>query len=127
MKTPDETKKGLECCRNLWDCKNKDCPYLGDGCYPKLHEDFKARMEQLEADVENLRKIGENLSARNEELHGKLIDLEAERDAAVREFARKDCVQCKWHGTESKDRPCLKCYDNEYWHWRGVQKEESDA
>lgn len=48
MKSSEEIKKGLECCRNLWDCKNKDCPYLGDGCYPKLHEDIKALIQQLE-------------------------------------------------------------------------------
>ena len=56
MKTPEEIKKGLACCRNVWvddHWKNCDgaCPYQEEQSYCKnvLHHDALAYIKQLEA------------------------------------------------------------------------------
>lgn len=58
MKKPEEIKKGLECCRNVWvddHWKNCDslCPYQAEQNYCKnvLHHDALALIQQLEAQV----------------------------------------------------------------------------
>lgn len=58
MKKPEEIKKGLECCRNMWvddHWKNCDssCPYQAEQSYCKnaLHKDALALIQQLEAQV----------------------------------------------------------------------------
>lgn len=101
MKSPDEIKKGLVCCVD----ENAIC--LGN-C---VHADND---EVVFPDCIRLLMI---------DAIGLIEQLEAERDAAVREFAGGNCTQCKWLYSESKDSPCLKCYDNEHWQWRGVTKE----
>lgn len=133
-KTPDKIKKGLECCRNLWDCKNKDCPYLGDGCYPKLHEDFKALVQKLQSENDDL--IGENgqLLIEVTLLQAETKQLEAERDAAVRDLeVLCGCMACD-HAEKGPDSaPCNECTNcngavvESKWQWHGVQKEEADA
>lgn len=138
MKSPDEIKKGLECCRNLWDCKNKDCPYLGDGCYPKLHEDIKTRMEQLEFQNGELLKMVEMLKAEIEEyeesadkccyesqcnaelnklealckrLRDENEQLEAERDALVADIRMEGglCSICKYADNMAHSESCRDC------------------
>lgn len=56
MNTPEEIKKGLACCRNVWvddHWKNCDgaCPYQEEQSYCKnvLHHDALAYIKQLEA------------------------------------------------------------------------------
>ena len=56
MKTPEEIKNGLACCRNVWvddHWKNCDgaCPYQEEQSYCKnvLHHDALAYIKQLEA------------------------------------------------------------------------------
>ena len=48
MKTPEEIKKGLECCGNSGKCKG--CPYYGgyELCMGTLSEDALAYVQQLE-------------------------------------------------------------------------------
>ncbi len=48
MKTPEEIKKGLECCGNSGKCKG--CPYYGgyELCMGTLAEDALAYVQQLE-------------------------------------------------------------------------------
>lgn len=53
MKTPDEIKKGLECCHRRNSCRRK-CPYDGpshniDGCTTKLAGDALTYIHQLES------------------------------------------------------------------------------
>lgn len=57
MKTPDEIKKGLECCSMYPDrveCM-RSCPYESEGlhCIPMLASDALAYIQQLEAKVPN--------------------------------------------------------------------------
>lgn len=54
MKTPEEIKKGLECCSTYNDCQS--CPYddkveKGWGCCVQRNEDALAYIQQLEAKV----------------------------------------------------------------------------
>ena len=49
MKTPEEIKKGLECCARLDGCR--DCPYHGDKCVITHTADVLALIHQLEAQV----------------------------------------------------------------------------
>lgn len=48
MKTPDEIKKGLECCSNKNRRCRKDCPYIDDGSLDALIPDALALINQLE-------------------------------------------------------------------------------
>lgn len=60
MKTPEEIKKGLECCQTdsegMLLCD--ECQYKTSGCtcYSKLHADALTYIQQLEAQVEQLEK-----------------------------------------------------------------------
>lgn len=115
MKTPDETKKGLECC--LGDCHNyhcEECPYRNpdtvdyDGC------------------PDNGRELAEDALAL-------IQQLEAERDAlidAVKDWGGS-CAVCKHYDKPEDSFPCRFCAERfpededkiSHWQWRGVQKE----
>ena len=99
-KTPDEIKKGLECCSEDG-CKK--CPYwedcnMADG-FSELAGDALALIQQLEA----------------------------ERDEMM-EYVHGRCPMCKHYASSIKEEPCASCYSasghNDNWEWRGVQKEE---
>ena len=103
MKTPDEIKKGLECCvigPSAHYPKCGECPYMYESmCSDTFLKDALAYIQRLEA----------------------------ERDAAVRELVGT-CQVCRWEDTEK----CADCHFNpeawnaheSNWEWRGVQKEE---
>lgn len=110
MKTPDDIKKGLECCINdSFGCSEK-CPYFnslsnGVDCAVKMHSDSFAYIQQLER----------------------------ERDAAV-EAIEHTCATCKHYYYNSADGSdckydCLEgedgCHNgNTRWEWRGVEEDE---
>ena len=53
MKTPDEIKKGLECCENDSGSCSERCPYFdslsnGVDCASKMHADALAYIQKLE-------------------------------------------------------------------------------
>ena len=51
MKTPDEIKKGLECCLKVGAC-NDECPYYNDGCGDDQElKDAIAYIQQLEGEL----------------------------------------------------------------------------
>ena len=118
MKTPNEIKKGLECCyspvETIMRCEQ--CPYYGSiVCKMRLHTDSLALIQQLQEEV---RKYEEGYDALT-----KIIKrLEAERDAAVKSL-RGRCFECK-HNKTSVCLICSKDKELKYWQWRGVQKEE---
>ena len=59
MKTPDEIKRGLECCHELACTK---CPYwLTKGCAEVLQEDAKVCIQQLEQSVPRWISVEERL------------------------------------------------------------------
>ena len=60
MKTPDEIKKGLECCHSTDMCECVKCPYSVDGeetmnCDFIVSEDALAYIQQLEAKCRKLK------------------------------------------------------------------------
>ena len=93
--TPDETKKGLECCRNVflgdhWKNCDSACPYQAEQSYCKntLHHDALALIQQLQAEnaeqAERIRElyacVGEakkNLDCWQAKLDTKLDSVEA--------------------------------------------------
>lgn len=90
MKTPDEIKRGLECCVNGYKC-GKCCPYNQGKitkCTSKLSRDSLAYIQQLEARVAELEKPLEPMTleevfavSRDE---GNIVWLEYRDEAAVR-------------------------------------------
>ena len=122
-RTPDEIKKGLECCKlhdgdMYTDCSH--CPYYltSAQCDLKMHSDALTLIQQLQAET-----------AEKDE---KIQQLEAERDAAVALIPHV-CAYCKWYGTkhggffpDCKNPSGCKNVSgiNTGWEWRGVQKEE---
>ena len=102
MKTPEEIKKGLECCL-FGQCGS--CPYseeYGCDCSEHLRDDIREYHNQLEA----------------------------ERDAAVKDLCYAVshphtagvCYACKHHDACQFQDDC-DIMDNNHWEWRGVQKE----
>ena len=70
MRTPDEIKKGLECCKPIWkgdhwkNCDEK-CPYYAEmsWCKTILKQDAIAYIQQLEEQVRDLtEKIGKDMN-----------------------------------------------------------------
>lgn len=99
-RTPEEIKKGLECCilPNLNICD--ECPYQGEPC-SKLEnlKDFLAYIQQLERERD----------AAVELLHGFC-------GACANEGKYEICVEC------SHRLPFEPDDKDDYWQWRGVQE-----
>lgn len=109
MKTPEEIKKGLECCILETDDTSlidhcRACLYRSTGlCFRHLLEDALAYIQQLErerdAAVEDLETMGED---------------------------RAYCDTCLHNNTNHKEEPCSSCmsgYLINNWQWRGVPQE----
>lgn len=106
-RTPEEIKKGLECCTPRYESKhwvscNSECPFRNEGAYCRnaLHACNKKYIQQLER----------------------------ERDAAVEDLkVYKFCTFCK-HDKDNldtnKSSPCFGCSSKSNWQWRGVQEVE---
>ena len=124
MKTPDEIKKGLECCM-FGHCSY--CPYsaeYGSDCSEHLGNDIKEFHQKLESqNAELLTKV--------EQLEEKCHLLERERDAAVDDIPRA-CGYCKWFEVNLGGN-MTECHNpngcrnisgiNTGWEWRGVKEE----
>ncbi len=55
MKTPEEIKKGLECCSKTDKCP--ECPYVGEVyCATKKNVDALALIQRLEANASQVKK-----------------------------------------------------------------------
>lgn len=65
MKTPDEIKKGLECCLPLADEDCAECPYALDGCAKERVQDALDYIRQLEAQVPKWISVEERLPEDN--------------------------------------------------------------
>lgn len=121
MKTPDEIKKGLECCM-FGHCSY--CPYSaehGCDCSEHLGNDVREFHQQLESqNAELLTKV--------KQLEIKCHQLERERDAAVADI-HKTCSTCKHYYYNRQDddtADCLwfdGCKSEDHWEWRGVKEE----
>ena len=142
-RTPDEIKKGLECCSEDG-CKS--CPYEQD-CYTTdgfsaLAADALDLIQQLQDENAQQARCIENMTDKLNAMNDEVAKLQAERDAAVADL--KDCVTEAAQGDDFDC--CFACkYNNEYggcdrpnytieacgvedfdnkWTWRGVTKEE---
>ena len=149
MKSPDEIKKGLECCKED-ECfgDRENCPYTADPklCVGVMCADALALIQQLEAELEDMTaryKIADDCAKKkgemNEKLYAELATVKAERDAALADFKLYRernikgecgvyaCDLCK-RGGRYEDWDEIKCPTGcsgvSHWEWRGVQKEE---
>ena len=125
MRTPEEIKKGLECC-DLPGCKGEECPYNDDEpCHFNLHKDALAYIQQLERERDEARNDLDTLSYANTELHSAYEAMKRERDAAVEQLKEVDrlelfcCSHCKHE--ELDDFSCTTCIHMSNWEWIGVQ------
>jgi hypothetical protein len=142
-RTPDESKKGLECC--MMSTCEPSCPYdnpVDCGFAVQLLQDTFALIQQLEADnakkdetIQMLQDGNASLMRMIDEEREKTVKLEAELDAMKDEIDR-DCETCKhcescqedgycmWcENKESNKTPCCNCVYGCNWEWRGVQKD----
>jgi len=83
MKTPDEIKKGLECCNTYNDCQS--CPYddkveKGWGCCVQRNADALAYIRQLEAKVSQWISVKERLPDDNE---GEILVVGTDKEATT--------------------------------------------
>lgn len=102
MKTPDEIKKGLECCHSTDMCECVKCPYSVAGeetmnCDFIMSEDALAYIQQLERERDALMVL-------------------------VKEY--RPCWDCIHRGKVLVE-PCLHCdKDHNHFEWRGVKEDE---
>lgn len=94
MKTPEETKKGLECCV-FDDVENRypncsGCPYENHtNCENRLRSDSLAYIQQLESSYSQVKKaLSDNGFASLEAFLQAYNQVKAERDAAIEELER---------------------------------------
>lgn len=138
MKTPEEIKRGLECCYSPVEpmLRCEACPYYGSiVCTVCLHTDALAYIRQLAAQNAKLVKQVEQLKADKKKimetaeiLSNAVTRLELERDAAVADLAAiQECSTCKHDPDDSIDciqDVCFECCTKCNWEWRGVPEKE---
>lgn len=105
MKTPEEIKKGLECCYSPVEpmLRCEACPYCGSiVCKMRLHTDALTFIQQLEqialhwqSSMDQVQKaLQDNGFQTLEELLQSYSQVKWERDAAIRDCARFPCYTC---------------------------------
>lgn len=105
-KTPEEIKKGMECCvGNTRECMQ--CPYpIGFECFEQPMKDAIAYIQQLES---------------------RLAQAERERDAAVNDCGKFLCNTCRYNGYAGV---CYICHNvpgggRANYEWRGICPENT--
>ena len=144
MKTPDEIKKGLECCSGVGNCFG-ECPYyIGNTnieCIRNKNADALAYIQQLEAENEAYKHAARKCCYESrcnaqikelETLGGRLMDekkqLERERDALLKYITDSHwaaCDICKHDIDGSGTEGCNHIRENgiPFFEWRGVKEE----
>lgn len=135
MKTPDEIKKGINCCYGhpfVMECD--ECPYMSEldierDCEFDLVNDIYAYIQQIEARIDTL--------TAKAVLFDEAVALgkkyKRERDAAVEQLRKggRACSTCKFsEDIPENDKICEECrltgtkllYSN--WEWVGPQEVE---
>ena len=131
-RTPEEIKKGLECCDVKHSCF--ECPYRSDdmNCCEQLAIDTLALIQQLIRERDEARNDLDTINYANTELHSAYEAMKRERDAAVKDIPHT-CSLCanepnKWLYEEypRMNNICWTCIANnaDNWKWRGVQEVE---
>ena len=150
MKTPDEIKMGLECCKED-ECfgDRENCPYTADPklCVGVMCADALALIQQLESDKQQLEGMLAHMNQLRDAAAGRALkmdervhQLEAERDAAIHDMHEAQSIVCLICKNYYQPDPAVKKYGckefGEHWledggaivcgkfEWRGVQKEE---
>ena len=131
-KTPDEIKKGLECCMDYQNCtegEDPQCPYYDvKRCMEALLADALAYIQQLESKLECSQMTIDGLTETLLKCNTIIKQLEAERDAAVRDLAyiafHADGNACDYCDQTDCELGCALADKNIGFKWRGVQKEE---
>ena len=131
-KTPDETKKGLECCAASYADCHRECPYKPDCDGSQILKDALALIQQLQAENAEQAENIKWMEAERDDLKRTIRQLEAERDAAVDDlenYATLKCFACKYYEMELTEAPCDECKimgkgNRDMFEWCGVQKEE---
>lgn len=130
MKSPDEIKKGLECCATVkvggvcpFDCPLR--PLCASGDDGAVQREILALIQQLQHNNAQLAIDKAKLAAENAEQADRIRQLEAERDAAVSDInIARPCRICK---NNTGAYICSNCdIPGREFEWRGVQKEGSD-
>ena len=108
-RTPEEIKKGLECCSvDGLSCSNCSYCVSCDADIHALERDALAYIQQLENHIGELTEM--------------VHQLERERDAAVSDLENnKRCETCINY---TPGYFCLGCRQGSNWQWRGVQEVE---
>lgn len=136
MKTPEDIKKGLECCGTTivegrrTTC-NAQCPYTYEGifCRNVLHGDTKSYIVQLEEGIDHAEKVtrecAKSITENLDKLQSRLAQVERERDAAVADLRiYAGCKACKF-GDLKFPNDCMDCIRMCNWQWRGVCPENT--
>lgn len=126
MRSPDEIKKGLECCSTKKPCPS--CP-MYDEC--KEASSLKPLWDNALSYIQQLESAHAELLTKIKQLDAKCHQLERERDAAVADIPRA-CGYCKWFeinlgGNMTECHNPNGCRNisgiNTGWEWRGVKEE----
>lgn len=119
MKTPEEIKRGLECCHSDELCECEACPYSIEGaetlgCDFLLGEDAIIYINQLEQD--------------NAQKDERIRQLEREKEALLEESKHGGgCFTCKHKNTLMNEPPCDDCWRCNRWEWRGVEEDANES
>lgn len=136
-KTPDEIKKGLECCAAEW-AECEECTYC-DGCVMRggnenLDADALAYITQIENAVEFYSNTTQVLDAKIAKLESRLAQVERERDAAEHDLhlladGEGACNVCARFDEGYIPTPphCRYACDDDCFRWRGVCAENSEG
>lgn len=96
MKTPDEIKKGLECCVTQYNCHigDEQCCYHGGGeCHYFVMCDALSYIQQLEARLVDANKTSDELKAKLAEYEKPLVPMTLEEAFAVSRDEAKKLVE----------------------------------
>lgn len=134
-RTPDEIKKGLECCVDVnivcaGNCVFDDDVKLGyPDCVKLLMTNALTLIQQLQAENAQQARCIENMTDKLNAMNDEVAKLQAERDAAVRDMTEivqnlgdSYCEYCK-NWKPGTCPPYCRTH-SEGFRWRGVQKEE---
>lgn len=121
MKTPEEIKKGLECCLVCRDYR--DCLICSYGkpkkrgvlpCECEVKQDILAYIQQLERERDEARNDLDTLNYANTELYSAYNAMKRERDAAVDELSMlargfgDECYSCRFAEFTPEGHECKR-------------------
>lgn len=114
MKSPEDIKKGLECCFPSEDPDCFECPYRAtENCFTVRINDILAYIKQLEREMD---AAVEQLKAADME---DCLGCDHCKHSALCETPVWPCNDC-----DNEECPCHTCFDGSNWNWIGVQEVE---